>query len=280
MATSTPTIYNELAQAVAAESELAGLAPNPDSYSQLQADLASTSRVSRWRWLMLGVAYVATRLQDLFDLHKAEVRDLAIDGHFGTRRWFAAKALVFQYGYVLQFTPLDAYYAVDDPSARIVTHSAVVELGNRVIVKAAKTQGSALAKLDPPERQALEDYFQELRPPVLVSVLTADPDKFRIYGTVVYDAQAILGIVQVNVYTAIRTYLMGLEFGGVLRLTQLKAAMLAANGVVDVNITSAQARTTGPYFNITRIYTSYAGYMAIDAGYNPQVTMQWLAGNI
>ncbi|MBL8002402.1 MAG: hypothetical protein JNL05_10610 [Flavobacteriales bacterium] len=280
MANSTASIYNQITTAVTNEPGLAGLTPQPDSYLQLQSDLSTTSKVSRWRWIALSVAYVIKLLRDQFDLHERTVKELALEGHFGTRRWFAAKARAWQYGHVLQFSSLDAYYLVDDPSARIVAQVAVVEVGNRVFVKAAKAAGTGLAKLDPPERQALDDYFQELRPPVYVTVISADADKLRLSGTVVYDAQAILLGVQAGVDAAVRTYLQTLEFGGVLRLTDLKAAMLAVTGVVDVQFSLVEARSTGAWATISRIYHSYAGHMAIDAASPITTSMAWQAGNV
>lgn len=280
MANSIQSIYNQMALAATNEPSLTGLTPSPDTYLQLKADLSSTSRVSRWRWVMISVAYVIKLMRDQFDLHVKTVEELALAGHFGTRRWFAAKARAWQYGHVLQFTSNDAYYTTDDPVARLVAQVAVVEMGNRVVVKAAKTAGSGLAKLDIPERQALDDYFQELRPPVYVTVISADADKVRLSGTVVYDAQAILLGVQSGVDLAVRQYFRTLEFGGVMRLTDLKQAMLAVTGVVDVQLTLVEARTSGPWSTVSRMYYSYAGHCDIDAAYPISTSMTWQVGNV
>ena len=207
MAVSVNTIYNYLAQRVAEEETLAGLSPHPDSAATLRTALSSGSRVAIWRLLLWCVAYVHKVQQDNFDTFQREVGDLAKDGHFGTRRWFAARAKAWQYGHVLEFTALDAGYAVDDPAARIVTQAAVVELANTVIVKVAKAAGTGLTKLTTEELVAINDYFQELRPPVQVAVLTADPDLVRIIGAVVYDGQTPLAGVQSGVQFALAQYL-------------------------------------------------------------------------
>lgn len=280
MSTSVSTLYNQMTTAATVEPELTGLTPAPDTFLQLQSDLSSGSKVARWRWIMLSAAYVMKLLRDQFDMHKEEVKELALEGHFGTRRWFAARARAFQYGHVLQFSSNDASYAVDDPAARIVSQVAVTELGNRVIVKAAKTFGSGLAKLDPPERQALDDYFQELRPPVYVQVISADADKMRLTGTVVYDAQAILLGVQAGVEAAVKGYFQTLEFGGVMRVTDLKQAMLGVTGVVDVQLTLVEARVGLTWSTVSRIYTAYAGHCAIDAAFPLTSTLTWQVGNV
>lgn len=280
MPASTATIYNVIANAAHAEAALAELTPNPDSAAQLAADLNSGSKASIHRLFMWLTAYLMKLQRDLFDRHKVEVIALGKDGHFGTRRWFAAKALAFQYGHTLVLTNLDARYAVDDPAARIVTHAAVIEAANRVLVKVAKDAGTGLAKLTPDELLAVNDYFQEMRPPVQVQVLTADPDKLRMYGAVIYDAETPLAGTQSAVNTAIATYLKTLEFGGVMRLTDLKAAMLQVSGVVDVRFDRVEARTTGLWGNISRIYTSYAGHMVLDAGHPITSTLAWQAGTV
>lgn len=280
MPTATETIYNQIADAAAIETALAPLSPSPDTADLLKADLSSGSVVSAWRLFAWVVAYVTKLQRDLFDLYKVEVVELAKDGHFGTRRWFVAKAKAFQYGHALVLTDLDGGYAVDDPPARIVAQAACVELANQVIVKVAKAVGSGLGPLSVPEVFAVNDYFQTLRPPVTVTVLTAEADKLRLSGVVVYDAELVLTGIQAGVQAAIDDYLRTLEFGGVMRLTDLKAAMLAVTGVVDVRLDMAEARTTGAWTQVSRIYYSYAGHMALDAGFPIATTMGWQAGSI
>jgi hypothetical protein len=269
-----------MASEAAQEAALAELSPNPDTVTQLRAEVNAGSKVSVWRLLMWVVAYASKLQQDLFDRFKVEVADLAKDGHFGTRRWFVAKAKLFQVGHTLVFTDLDAGYDTIDVPARIVTHAAVVELANVVVVKVAKAQGTGLAKLTTPELVAVNDYFQELRPPVQVTVLTADPDLLRLTGTVVYDGQVPLGGVQSAVQAAITQYLRTLDFGGVVRLTDLKEAMVAAFGVVDVRLDLVEVRTTGPFVNIPRVHYTYAGHAALDAAFPIITSMQWQVGNV
>lgn len=280
MPVQTQTIYNQIATAVDQETALAALNPSPDTTVQLQAELTAGSKVSPWRLFAWVVAYVTKLLHDQWDLYRQEVVDLAADGHFGTRRWFVAKAKAFQYGHVLVLTDLDGGYAVDDPAARIVTHAACIEMTNQVLVKVAKTAGTGLGPLSLPEHFAVNDYFQTLRPPVTVTVLTADPDKLRITGVIVYDAELILGGIQAGVQTAINAYLTALEFGGVMRLTDLRAAILGVTGVVDLRLDLAEVRTTGAWTSVSRIHYTYAGHMALDAGFPITTTMQWQAGNL
>ena len=280
MATTSEAEFDNMASLATQQAALAQLTPNPDTAAQLQSDLSTTSRVGIHRLLMWLFAYCAKLQQDLFDRFRIETDNLAKDGHYGTIRWFVSRAKRFQLGHALVFTELDAAYAVDDPPARIVTHSAVIERANVVVVKVAKAAGTGLAKLDPTEVLAVNDYFQELKPPVQVVVLTADADLIRLYGAVVYDGQLGLGAVQAAVTAAVRQYLRTLDFGGVIRNTDLKEAMRSAAGVVDVRLDYVQVRTTGPYVTIPRVHYSYAGHAAIDAANPLTSTLQWQVGNV
>lgn len=281
MPASTTQIYNHLANQATVQAALSELTPNPDTATQLQTEVSASSTVGVHRLLMWVYAYVSKLQQDLWDLFRTETEALAKDGHFGTRRWFVAKAKRFQLGHTLVFTELDAGYAVDDPAARIVSHAAVVEMANLVVVKVAKPAGTTgLQRLAPAELVAVNDYFQELRPPVQVNVLTADPDRIRIYGSVVYDGQLSLGGVQAGVLVQLRDYLRTLDFGGVVRLTDLKAAMLQATGVVDVRMDRVEVRTTGDWLNIARVHYTYAGHAAMDTGFPVTATMQWQVGQV
>ena len=280
MAASITTIYNYLAQRVAEQSTLAGLSPNPDSTAQLRTVLNSGSRVAVWRLLLWCVAYVHTILEGNFDRFKLEVEGLAKDGHFGTRRWFVAKAKAFQLGHVLQFTPLDAGYAVVDSAARIVSQAAVVEMANVVVVKVAKTSGSSLVKLTNEELVAVNDYFQELRPPVQVTVLTADADKVRLTGSVVYDGQQPVAGVQAAVDLALMSYFKGLDFGGVITLTSIRRTILSVAGVVDLRLDAVHVRTTGAWQPVPRVHYTYAGHAVIDPAEPITSSLQWAQGNI
>lgn len=274
----TDTIYNGIVGAASQEAALADLTPNPDTAAQLRTDISSGSRVSVWRLFAWLFAYASKVQQDLFERYRKDVFDLSRDGHYGTRFWYIAKAKAFQLGHVLVMDSLDGGYAVDDPDARIVTHAAVAERANLVVVKVAKGTTAPLEKLEPVELSAVNDYFQHLRPTVQVVTLTADPDAVKITGTVVYDPETPIMAVQSAVRQALDTYLATLDFGGVMRLTDMRNAMLAVEGVVDVVFTLVEARSTGPFRPVQRIYQSYAGHMQLDPYSSIISTITWQQG--
>ncbi|MCW5900497.1 MAG: hypothetical protein KIT10_14630 [Flavobacteriales bacterium] len=277
---STQQIYEHMASEATQQTALAELSPNPDSAAQLQADVNSGSKVAIHRLYMWIYAYVSKVQQFLWEQFRRDTEALAKNGHYGTRRWFVSRAKRFQMGHVLILEEKDATYAVDDPSARIITHAAVVELANMVVVKVAKAAGSGLTQLTPEERTAVDDYFQELRPPVQVTVLTAAADRIRLTGQVVYDGQTALSAVKASVTFEVGQYLKTLDFGGAVRITDLKAAMLRGQGVVDVRLTNCEVRTTGPWINVPRVHYTYAGHAVLDAEFPISTFMQWQVGNV
>ena len=234
MATTTDSIYDQIAGTASQEVALAELTPSPDTSAQLRADLSSDSTVSPWRLFARLFAYAAMVQQALWDRYRLDVIALSRDGHYGTRWWYIAKAKAFQMGHTLVMTSLDGGYAVDDPAARIITHAAVAERANLVQVKVAKGLTAPLQKLTPEELAAVNDYFQHLRPTVQVIAITGDPDSVKITGTVVYDPETPIMAVQSAVKLALDAYLITLDFGGVLRIQDMRSAILAVTGVVDV----------------------------------------------
>lgn len=280
MSTTTDSIYDQIASTASQEAALADLSPSPDTSAQLRADLNSGSTVSVWRLFARLFAYAAKTQQDLWDRYRKDVMALSRDGHYGTRWWYIAKALAFQMGDTLIMTSLDGGYATDNPAARIVTHAAVAEGAGLVMVKVAKGTTAPLQKLLPAELAAVNDYFQHLRPTVQVQCITGDPDSLKITGTVVYDPETPIMAVQSAVKQALDTFLATLDFGGVMRLQDLRSAIMSVQGVVDVVFALVEARSTGPFRPVQRLYQSYAGHMQLDTYSSIISTITWQQGRI
>lgn len=280
MATTTDRIYDQIASVASQEAALGELGPSPDTADQLRADLNSGSTVSPWRLFAWLFAYASSIQQALWTRYKKDVADLSRDGHYGTKWWYIAKAKAFQMGDTLIMTSLDGGYATENPAARIVTHAAVAERANLVQVKLAKGITAPLQKLTPEELAAVNDYFQHLRPTVQVQCLTGDPDSIKITGTVVYDPETPIMAVQSAVKQALDSYLGMLDFGGVMRIQDLRSVIMAVQGVVDVVFTLVEARSTGPFRPVTRLYHSYAGHMQLDPYSSIISTITWQQGRI
>jgi len=275
-------IFNEITAEATTESVLDGLDASGDTATQLKQDINNGSNVGLNRTIAYLIAYAMQAQRSLFRLFKIDVQNLALDGHFGTKRWFVAKALQFQYGYNLTFTDKDAFYPIIDEAAKIVSHAAVSESAYHVIVKVAKTQNNALIKLSTDERLAVQDYFDELRPPINVTVRSANSDKARIIGQVVTDAKQGIPNIQINVEQAIFNYLQTLDFNGVFSLNKLRQTILSVTGVIDVVFDDVAIRIDGnPVWNpVNRIYRSFAGFINLDANYQLSDTLTYLSSNV
>ena len=281
----TDSIFNGIAGESALESALEGIDLNNDTAAAFKADVSNGSVVGRLRIIARLVAYAMTAQRILFRLFRTDVQALALDGHYGTKRWYIAKALLFQFGSALVFTDKDAFYSPVVPSLRIVTHAAVTELSYKVIVKAAKSNGAGLVPLSSAERLALQDYFDEVRPVVAVEVRSAKADEIRLIAQVVTDAKQGVASIQANVELAINSYLRTLDFNGVVSRTKIKLAMLAVPGVIDVVINTLQIKKGGtnvftPFANIPRISTTFAGHAKIAASFPLSSSLTYTSSNV
>ncbi len=276
-------IYDEIASEAAIDSALNDLDLSGDSATKFKEDVVTTSVVGRLRVLAWLVATAMFGHIALWEVFRRETKDLALDGHFGTKRWWVAKALAFQYGSDLVHTTKDSYYAVNLPAQRIVKQAAVVESAYKVIIKAVKSGTGGWVKLSTVERTALQDYCDEIKPAGMkVEVRSVNPDKLRIVGKVVCDAkQGILNI-EANVGVAVFDYIQTLDFNGVFSITKLRAAVLAVPGVVDIQLDEVAARVDGSddWVNVVRIRTAFAGYMAIDSSYPLTETLEFVSSNV
>lgn len=275
-------IYNQIAGASAQEEVLSQLDLSGDTAASLREDTNNSSTVSRSRLIAWIVAYAMWTQQVLFRQFRADVQELALDGHYGTKRWYVATAKAFQLGQPLVFTDQDAYYENDVPAARIVSHAAVTEMAYKVIVKVAKSNGSGLVALHPAERLAVQDYFDELRPLVAVEVRSAQGDEVRIQAKVVCDAKLGMAGIGSNVNTAINTYLTALDFNGVISRTKLNQVILAVPGVIDAVIDELQVRinSSSPWSNVHRIATTFSGWARISSQFPLSTGLQFVSSNV
>lgn len=275
-------IYNEMAAATGWETELDSLTGKGDTATQYKADLSNQSIVGRNRLMMRLVSYAMYAQRVLWDIFRTEVKELALDGHYGTARWFVAKALEFQFGDNLVFTPKDAFYNPVNTSNRIVAQAACVELGYTVVVKAARLVSGSLVALTDNQRIALQDYFDELRPPIVVQVRSAESDKVRMKATVVTDAKIGTSTISNNVQQAINNYFGKLQFNGALRLTDLRQAILSVPGVIDLVIGSLEVRSnaSATWTLVNRVHVTFAGYAAVDSAFPLSSTLSFVSSNV
>ena len=275
-------IYNEITAEQALQSSLSDLDTSGDTATSLQNDVSNGSKVGRHRLIKWVVAYAMWTQRVLFEIFKIDVKDLAKDGHFGTARWFVATALRFQYGDQIVLTAKDFSYPVITTANQIVAKASVTELGYKVILKAVKQGGTGFSALNADERTALQDFFDEMRPPVTVEVRSAQADRVRIYGEVICDAKQGIANIQSNSEAAIVSYVANLDFNGVFSVNKMREAVLDLPGVIDFLVTQVDSRIEGSsnWTNVPRITNTYAGHMLVDSEFTLSETLEFKSSNV
>ena len=117
----------------------------------------STSKTALWKLWTRVVATCAWTVEVLFDTFKAEVNEVVATLKPHTERWYAAKALAFQYGYSLALDS-DVYdnsalTETQIDNSQIVKYAAVTPVDKKLRIKVAKETGD-LAPLTAPELAA------------------------------------------------------------------------------------------------------------------------------
>jgi hypothetical protein len=277
-------LYQQISDAKAIETAVADLGGNAQTAADFkEAMLSNPSSVAITAFQMWLVALAMYTQQVLWRVFKSETIELALDGHFGTRRWWVAKALKFQYGYDLSFTDKDGIYTAIDEAAQIVEQAAVDESAFRVIVKVVRLNGDLYTKLTADQLLAFQDYCDELAPAgIKVEARSVDPDRLKLKGKIICDAMQGVPVIKSEVELAIDKYLISLDFNGVFNITKLKAVILAVPGVEDVQLDTIEGRTSAQsnFVPITRVRRTFAGYMKIDSSFPLNSNLQYLSSNV
>lgn len=276
-------IYNEIGGAAATESALNGVDISGDTSTSFLADVTNGSVVGRFRIIAWLVAVYCFFQRTLWRTYRKDVEALALDGHYGTKRWWVRKALEYQPFTEVVFTDNDAYFLPVVPELRIVTHAAVVESAYKVILKVAKSNGgTGLIALTQQERIGLQDYCDEIKPTVQVEVRSSKPDLVRVVAAVITDAKLGNANIQSNVELAINTYLRTLDFNGAIRRTMLKLAILAVPGVLDVDIQSIHVKISAnsPWMMINLRAITYSGHAVISSEFPLDQTLTYISQNV
>jgi len=232
MARTITQIQNEIIAAVQADPTLSGL--------------TSISAVAFWRLITRVVAEAVLTEEQLNDVLRAELEQIAREAVPGTADWLQKRVLEFQYDasspQVTQVIDGKVTYPVIDELLRIVTRAAVKEQSNgRVLVKAAKDDGGGgIIPLTALELTALEGYLSRIGfvgIPIDTSSLNADRVNI-ISGEVYYFKQYNPALVKANIITALEEYLKNISvnnFNGVVVRSEFIDTIQAVEGVSGLN---------------------------------------------
>lgn len=262
MARTIETIAQTMFTAKAADTNLNGL--------------TSTSQTSIWRLWIYIVAACINVFEQLQDLFKVEIEEIAQSARPGTDEWWQAQLFKFQYDSVtaqtLELVDLSPQYVVENENLRIITRCSVSTDSDKTVnLKVAKSDPPE--PLSAPELTSLGGYIQVIDwAGIYYNVISADADKVMIQAEVYCDAQ-YFPVIQTTVEAALNTYLSNVPFDGRIRVAEIEDAIQSVSGVVDVKILTIKARpdltsygSATVVFDLAtgvnnRYYSSYAGYL-------------------
>jgi hypothetical protein len=276
MARKLSDIYTALIAEKVAQATLNGLEPAIDSHQTLLTDLTTQSKVASWRLMLAVVAVGIWVHEQLWDVAKAELIDLADKAQAGTLRWYREQCLLFQFGDSLQWLDGKYKYFIITPANQIVQRAACVEAGGNLIIKVAKLVAGVVTPLDFTELAAFTTYINQIKyAGTVTQVVSAAADLLKLQYKVYYnplvmaaDGTLLSDGVSKPAEEAINNFITNLPFNGRLNLSAIDDAVQAATGVLDVSRTLAEAKYgIIPYAAITDYYYPNAGYLNIDPAY-------------
>lgn len=256
--------------------------PNPDTVQTFLADVKSSSKVARWRFVFWCVAVCAAAFDVVLDLAVLIMEGLAAKSRYATLPWWVDTCKKFQYGDDLVLKNLEYVYDVVDPTKQIIALAASQEISDGVNLKVAKLIGDAITPLSNLEKAAFEVYVKKKKIPGTTINVTSDVgDDLRLYLSVIFNplvlksnGESIASPGTFPVEDAVNAYLKQLgtiEFNGKFDLMRVVDFVqnLAGNAVISCYVQSASARYgANPFVVFTQSYNPNAGYLVIDVS-NP-----------
>ncbi len=277
MARSIAIIKQQIIDAKNAETGLAGL--------------NSSSQTAVWNLWAFITAVALNLHEQLWDIFKAEIEDIASKTAPGTSEWLRAKVFEFQYSEsdpqeisLIDFVPR---YPNINEDLQIIGNCSVTEIGNRVLVKVAKRESDDLVPLSTDELNALRTYVGKIKfAGTNIVVNSLEADRIQIIGDIFYNGQYSEAVIKERVLAAVKTYFENLSFDGVVYTSKIQDAIQAIAGITDVVIKNVMPRAaadpvkeyseTLPFVSK---YTTLSGYIVTEteAGKTPEDTINFYA---
>ena len=285
MARTVNEIFNQMVTQKTSEPGLSGL--------------TSTSLTSIWRLLFYICAVSIKVIEDLFDVHTAQIEARALEIPVGVLPWYGAESLNFQFGDTLVFSNGVLAYPVIDTDKQIVEYASATIENGLVTIKAAAIDGSGNAiKLEDKavgSLAAFSNYWIEKRfAGTAITITSLDPDLMKSYYRVVYNPQVLASDGSLlsdsgtfPVEDAIDAFLQGFQttnnFDDAMKVLNLTDAIQSATGVFNAIALDVQAKKDGgSYIDVladsNQEYRAFAGYMKIDPAFPLSGTLTYVSG--
>lgn len=277
MARKSQEIFDLLKAEMVAFPELAALVSDVDNAQELFVKLSTNSPVANWDLMTWIMAVCSASTEAEVEHSLAQIIVELEKRKYGTAGWYVAEALKFQLGDTITWQLGNYFYNPVNVDLRVVKHAAVVAIAQGIRLKLAKVVGAQLGPMSGPELTAVTAYFNDqvigIKPAgVQLIVTTGAADLVKMTVRVVRNPQVLAsdGSLLTDgavfpVEDAIKNYIQYLAFNGELNLTKLEDAIQFVDGVVDVEIDSAEYKYGAfPYAAIDLAYNPDAGYAKID----------------
>lgn len=233
-------------------------------------DIDTTSKTSIWLGIFQVVSWVLYNFQLAANLHLQEIRDLLANQKVFNLRRYRSEALRFQYGFDLidesdQFksTFLDGGVEViaddeDIENSQIIKYAAcnrIIDGGRaKIVMKIAPEDLDGIFPAD--VMSAFSKYMEEISPAGdHLTIINYLPDMLKFSFRIKYNPMVLLAD-GMNIITAkypvpeaIELFLKNLPFNGELSLQRLEAAILAVDGVEDLQTLQIQTKWIDPAQN-------------------------------
>jgi len=261
-------IKKEITDAVLADETLRtafGLSSNEEWDSQV-------SSVSILNLLIYIMTMAARTVEWLYGQFCEEVEERIAAALPGTVSWYWNKVMQFQYGDELNE---NGTYDVVDETKRIITHCAVLEVENGILVKVNKGD-STYEALTATELAALQNYVNEIKFAGTYAVCYSyDPDEVAIELNIWRNPMVLdsnmnrISDGESVIENAVLEYLNGIVYGGVFNKTKLLDAIQSVDGVEDVTIAdgsiySPSNDTTRNFGDFIQNHRSNSGHFLLD----------------
>ena len=249
----------------------------------LAASFTSTSMTAFWYLLTYAIAVCQWTLEVNQDNLQNEINAALAAQLVHKPSWYVNMAMAFQFGDAL--VPDQDYYdpiaPAGDPSL-VINAAAWEKVGDVGRIKVATATAGVLGACSGPVMTSLTAYMQQVKDAgVDLEMTTGAADSLRVAQIIYYDplilnatGQRLDGSDNTPVLNAINAYLVVFNNSfingqnGVFIYNDYVTMLRAIPGVIDVNVTTAQANYGAtPYVSIIPQYVPDAGYLALDAGY-------------
>lgn len=234
--------------------------------------LTSISQTAIWNLWFFIQASAINIFEQLQDLYKTELEDIAAAAIPNTDAWIQKKAFDWQYGDTIQLINLVPTYSIINSEKKIVTRCSVITDNNRICqIKVAKNDPPT--KLSSPELMSINSYYATIgNAGIAYNIISDFADKIEIVADVYYDGQYSSTIAD-STKLALENYLKNIPFDGIIYVSKIEDSLQAVTGIKDVKLTAintrrdAQGYGTGTVlYNLStgtnaRSYQTYAGYI-------------------